>query len=58
MVKCLLSPANLLPRKGRSKAGSDGDDLLRGVAGEAGEYGCIAVDNLYNILHTTDRTSP
>lgn len=48
--------ANLLPRKGRSKAGIGGDDLLPGVAGEAGQYGCIAVDNLYNIMHTTDRT--
>ncbi|KAJ5367273.1 hypothetical protein N7541_001214 [Penicillium brevicompactum] len=50
----LLNKASLLPRKGRSKPGSDGDDLLRGVAGEAGQYGCLAVDNLYNIMHTTD----
>lgn len=47
--------ASLLPRKGRDKPGSEGDDLLRGVAGEAGQYGCLAVDNLYNIMHTTDR---
>ncbi|KAJ6148176.1 hypothetical protein N7497_010158 [Penicillium chrysogenum] len=50
----LLNKASLLPRKGRDKPGSDGDDLLRGVAGEAGQYGCLAVDNLYNIMHTTD----
>ncbi|CAG7925475.1 unnamed protein product [Penicillium olsonii] len=50
----LLNKASLLPRKGRSKPGSEGDDLLRGVAGEAGQYGCLAVDNLYNIMHTTD----
>ncbi|KAJ5656560.1 hypothetical protein N7507_008510 [Penicillium longicatenatum] len=50
----LLNKANLLPRKGREKAGSQGEDRLRGVAGEAGTYGCLAVDNLYNILHTTD----
>ncbi|KAJ6005694.1 hypothetical protein N7451_003638 [Penicillium sp. IBT 35674x] len=50
----LLNKANLLPRKGREKAGSEGEDRLRGVAGEAGTYGCLAVDNLYNILHTTD----
>lgn len=55
---CLVSnilAASLLPRKGRDKPGSEGDDLLRGVAGEAGQYGCLAVDNLYNIMHTTDR---
>ncbi|CAG7946335.1 unnamed protein product [Penicillium nalgiovense] len=50
----LLNKASLLPRKGRDKPGSDGDDLLCGVAGEAGQYGCLAVDNLYNIMHTTD----
>lgn len=47
--------ANLLPRRGRYKPGCEGDDLLRGVAGEADKYGCLAVDNLYNIMHTTDR---
>ncbi|KAJ5431136.1 hypothetical protein N7445_008868 [Penicillium cf. griseofulvum] len=50
----LLNKASLLPRKGRAKPGSEGDDLLPGVAGEAGQYGCLAVDNLYNIMHTTD----
>ncbi|KAJ5488805.1 hypothetical protein N7539_003695 [Penicillium diatomitis] len=50
----LLNKANLLPRKGRNKPGSEGDDRLRGVAGEAGQYGCLAVDNMYNIVHTTD----
>ncbi|KAJ5747056.1 uncharacterized protein N7511_008752 [Penicillium nucicola] len=50
----LLNKASLLPRKGRDKIGSDGDDRLRGVAGEPGHYGCLAVDNLYNIMHTTD----
>ncbi|KAJ5952598.1 uncharacterized protein N7479_011011 [Penicillium vulpinum] len=50
----LLNKASLLPRKGRDKPGGEGDDLLRGIAGEAGRYGCLAVDNLYNIMHTTD----
>lgn len=49
-------PASLLPRKGRDKPGSEGEDRLRGVAGEADKYGCLAVDNIYNIMHTTDRT--
>ncbi|EPS32698.1 hypothetical protein PDE_07658 [Penicillium oxalicum 114-2] len=50
----LLNKASLLPRKGRDKPGSEGEDRLRGVAGEAGQYGCLAVDNMYNIMHTTD----
>ncbi|KAJ5558836.1 hypothetical protein N7535_009282 [Penicillium sp. DV-2018c] len=50
----LLNKANLLPRKGRDKPGSEGDDLLPNVAGEAGQYGCLAVNNIYNIVHTTD----
>ncbi|KAE8162333.1 DDHD domain-containing protein [Aspergillus tamarii] len=50
----LLNKANLLPRRGREKPGCEGDDLVRGVAGEADTYGCLAVDNLYNIMHTTD----
>ncbi|PYI14598.1 hypothetical protein BO99DRAFT_394305 [Aspergillus violaceofuscus CBS 115571] len=49
-----LNKANLLPRRGRDKPGCEGDDRLRGVAGEADIYGCLAVDNLYNIMHTTD----
>jgi hypothetical protein len=47
--------ANLLPRRGRNKPGRDGEDMERGVAGEAKKYGCVALDNLYNIMHTTDR---
>ncbi|KAE8150614.1 DDHD domain protein [Aspergillus avenaceus] len=50
----LLNKANLLPRRGREKPGCEGDDLVRGVAGEADTYGCLAVDNLYNIMHDTD----
>ncbi|PYH43937.1 DDHD family phospholipase [Aspergillus saccharolyticus JOP 1030-1] len=50
----LLNKANLLPRRGRDKPGCEGDDRLPGVAGEADTYGCLAVDNLYNIMHTTD----
>ncbi|KAL4800333.1 DDHD domain-containing protein [Aspergillus venezuelensis] len=49
-----INKANLSPRKGRDKPGSEGDDRLHGVAGEADEFGCLAVDNLYNIMHTTD----
>ena len=50
----LLNKSPLLPRKGRDKPDSNGDDLSRGIAGEAGTYGCLAVDNLYNIMHYND----
>lgn len=50
-----MTEANLLPRRGRNKPGREGEDMERGVAGEAKKYGCLALDNLYNIMHTTDR---
>lgn len=50
----LLHRAPLLPRKGRNKPETDGDDFTGDVAGNAGTYGCLAVDNLYNILHYND----
>jgi hypothetical protein len=28
------------------------------VAGDAKQYGCLALDNLYNVMHTTDRERP
>ena len=50
----LLNKKSLLPRKGRNKAGADGDDLTPGIAGEAGTFGCLAVDNIYNVVHYND----
>jgi hypothetical protein len=50
----LLHRAPLLPRKGRHKADADGEDIAAEVAGDAGTYGCLAVDNLYNIMHYND----
>ncbi|KAI9836432.1 MAG: hypothetical protein M1819_001463 [Sarea resinae] len=50
----LLNRATLIPRKGRNKPGADGEDIGRGIAGEAGTYGCVAVDNIYNVLHYND----
>lgn len=50
----LLHRAPLLPRRGRDKAGADGEDVAADVAGDAGTYGCLAVDNLYNIMHYND----
>ncbi|KAI4148019.1 MAG: hypothetical protein L6R39_002918 [Caloplaca ligustica] len=50
----LLNKAPLLPRRDRNKPEAEGEDASPDVAGEAGTYGCLAVDNLYNILHYND----
>lgn len=51
----LLHNANLIPRRGRNKLGMQhGEDQGQGVASDEPAYGCLAVDNLYNILHRND----
>jgi hypothetical protein len=51
----LLDKGRLMPRRGRNKPGAEhGDDLGKDIAGEAGTFGCLAVDNLYNIMHYND----
>ncbi|OAX82538.1 hypothetical protein ACJ72_03109 [Emergomyces africanus] len=50
----LLNKSTLLPRQNRCKPGTHGEDLERGIGGEAGIYGCLALDNLYNVMHDTD----
>ena len=50
----LLNHAPMIPRKGRGKPGTEGEDFTSRVAGEAGTYGCLAVDNIYNVMHTND----
>lgn len=50
----LLNRASLVPRKGRNKPGAEFEGTGSGVAGEAGSFGCLAVDNLYNIMHYND----
>ena len=49
-----INRAPLLPRKGREKPGADGEDNMAGVTGEVGTFGCLAIDNLYNIMHYID----
>lgn len=49
----LLKKASLLPRRDKEKPGAD-SYATPGVAGEQGTYGCIAVDNIYNILNPYD----
>ncbi len=52
----LLQNANLVPRKGREKPDMEGEDRQPGIADEA-KYGCLAVDNIYNIVHRNDPIS-
>ena len=50
----LLNHAHLLPRKGRIKVGAEEEDLGPEIAGEIGTFGCLAVDNVYNVIHYND----
>lgn len=49
----LLKKATLLPRRDKDKPGAD-PYKTPGVAGDHGTYGCIAVDNIYNIMNPYD----
>ncbi|KAF2447936.1 hypothetical protein P171DRAFT_408518 [Karstenula rhodostoma CBS 690.94] len=49
----LLRNATLLPRADKEKPGAD-SYATRGVGGTQGTYGCIAVDNMYNIVNGYD----
>jgi hypothetical protein len=49
----MMKNANLLPRRDREKPGAD-SSAAPGVAGSQGTYGCIAVDNIYNIINPYD----
>jgi hypothetical protein len=51
----LLDKGKLIPRRGRNKPNAEpGGDKDKEIAGEAGVFGCLAVDNLYNIMHYND----
>jgi len=51
----LLERGGLVPRRGRLKPGADAaDTVARDIVGEVGTPGCIAVDNIYNILARED----
>lgn len=49
----LLKQSALLPRYDRNKPDADGNNSP-GVAGERGTFGCIALDNIYNIINPYD----
>lgn len=51
----LLERGALMPRRGRHKPGADLADTVAGdVVGEVGTFGCLAVDNIYNVLAKED----
>lgn len=51
----LLERGALVPRRGRLKPSADSTDVhARSVTGEMGTFGCLAVDNIYNILAKED----
>ncbi|KAI1499457.1 DDHD domain-containing protein [Biscogniauxia marginata] len=51
----LLERGMLLPRRGRLKPGANpADTVSKDVVGNAGLFGCLAVDNIYNILARED----
>ncbi|KAI1076486.1 DDHD domain-containing protein [Whalleya microplaca] len=51
----LLERGALLPRRGRRKPGADlTDTVSRNVVGDAGLFGCLAVDNVYNVMARED----
>ncbi|KAJ6440848.1 DDHD domain-containingprotein [Purpureocillium lavendulum] len=51
----LLEHGALVPRRGQRKPGADPDDsTAKSVVGDRGTFGCLAVDNIYNILAKED----
>ncbi|KAF8470860.1 DDHD domain-containing protein [Kalaharituber pfeilii] len=54
----LLNRAMLLPRRGRKKVedypSAENDP---NIVGERGTYGCLSVDNIYNVMHYSDPIS-
>lgn len=46
----LLEKGKLMPRKGRNKPGAEHEDQQEAVASDVQKFGCLAVDNLYNVM--------
>jgi hypothetical protein len=52
---CLLEKRKLMPRRGQNKPGAEiGDSTDRSIVGEQGTFGCLAVENIYNIMNIND----
>lgn len=46
----LLEKGKLMPRKGRNKPGAEHVDQDKAVASSTEKFGCLAIDNLYNVM--------
>jgi hypothetical protein len=50
-----LEKGCLIPRRGQNKPGAEhGDEGDKAIFGDVGTFGCLAVDNVYNIMHPED----
>jgi DDHD domain len=50
-----LEKGCLLPRRGQNKPGAGhSDEQDKAIVGDVGTFGCLAVDNIYNIMHPED----
>ncbi|EKD12265.1 uncharacterized protein L3040_000265 [Drepanopeziza brunnea f. sp. 'multigermtubi'] len=51
----LLDKGRLIPRRSQGKPGAElADEMDKKVTGEQGTLGCLAVDNIYNVMHYND----
>ena len=51
----LLEKGHLTPRLGQNKPCAEyADDNDKAIVGNAGTFGCVAVDNIYNVMDVTD----
>lgn len=51
----LLEKGALVPRRGRLKPGAEpADTMSKDIVDDAGSFGCVAVDNVYNIVAKED----
>jgi len=51
----LIEKAGLIPRQGRTKPGAEPEDGgVKGIASERVTLGCLAIDNIYNVMHPND----
>ncbi|KAI5198915.1 hypothetical protein E4T39_06549 [Aureobasidium subglaciale] len=53
----LLKRASLMPRLGKQKPGANSSSIRKPVCGSHGTYGCLPVDNIYNIINPYDPVS-
>jgi hypothetical protein len=53
----LLKRASLIPRLGKQKPGANLSSIRKPICGNHGTYGCLPIDNIYNIINPYDPVS-